>query len=63
MVDFMKEMKEEFLLLWLEIRSIKEEKSVERKEWRCYGCCEIGYIRKNCFKMYLNFKGLLLGVS
>lgn len=63
MADFMKEMKEELSSLLSEIRSIKEEKSVERKERRCYGCRETGHIRKNCPKTHLNSKGLLSGAS
>lgn len=63
MADFMKEMKEELSSLRSEIRSIKEEKSVERKERRCYGCRETGHIRKNCPKTHLNSKGLLSGAS
>lgn len=59
----MKEMKEELSTLRSEIRSLKEEKSIEKKEQRCYGCRETGLIRKNCPKAHLNSRNLLSGAS
>lgn len=47
MAGFMKEMKEKLLTLWSEIRSMKEGKSVERRECRWNGCRETGHIMKS----------------